>query len=129
MDGKLDEWAGAFETPVNFGHADWQDRAAVWHYLWNEENLYIGLECLDTTIFNKDPGPIYNGDGVEFYLDLRSGAELERSPFLGPLFEGFIASEILKSQINRGARKELYHFRDQQGLEVDFLFPDRHGKV
>jgi hypothetical protein len=39
------------------------------------------------------------------------------------LFEGFVASEILKSQVNQGRRKELYHFRDQQGLEVDFLFP------
>jgi hypothetical protein len=34
-----------------------------------------------------------------------------------------VASEILKSQVNRGRRKELYHFRDLQGLEVDFLFP------
>jgi uncharacterized protein len=62
-------------------------------------------------------------------LGIRSSAELERSLFLGAIFEGFIATEILKSQINRGARKELYHFRDQQGLEVDFLFPDPHGKV
>jgi hypothetical protein len=45
------------------------------------------------------------------------------------LFEGYVASEILKSQINKGRRKELYHFRDQQGLEVDFLFPDSHGKL
>jgi len=51
-------------------------------------------------------------------------AELDRSPFLGALFEGHVAAEILKSQINRGRRKELYHFRDQQGLEVDFLFPN-----
>jgi predicted AAA+ superfamily ATPase len=42
---------------------------------------------------------------------------------LGQLFEGFVAAEILKSQVNRGARKELYYFRDQQGLEVDFLIP------
>ncbi|PYT73387.1 MAG: hypothetical protein DMG39_06790 [Acidobacteria bacterium] len=33
------------------------------------------------------------------------------------------AAEILKSQANQGARKELYYFRDQQGLEVDFLIP------
>jgi hypothetical protein len=81
LDGKLDEWSGAFSTPVNFGHADWQDRAAVWHYLWDEKNLYIGLECLDGTIFNKDPGPIYDGDGVEFYLDLREGAMLGNAQF------------------------------------------------
>ena len=37
--------------------------------------------------------------------------------------------EILKRQVNRGRRKELYHFRDQQGLEVDFLFPDSKGKL
>jgi len=30
--------------------------------------------------------------------------------------------------VNHGRRKELYHFRDQQGLEVDFLFPaERSG--
>lgn len=34
-----------------------------------------------------------------------------------------MAAEILKSQVNRGERKELYFFRDQQGLEVDFLIP------
>jgi uncharacterized protein len=74
---------------------------------------------------------IYLGDpGLACYLlGIRSPAELERSPFLGPLFEGFVAAEILKSQVNQGRRKELYHFRDQQGLEVDFLFPSRDGRL
>src|SRR5215813_8013273 len=58
-----------------------------------------------------------------YLLGIRSVDELERSPFLDPLFEGFVASEILKSQTNRGMRRELYYFRDQQGLEVDFLVP------
>ena len=56
-------------------------------------------------------------------LGIQSQAELERSPFLGSIFEGSVAAEILKSQINRGRRKELYYFRDRQGLEVDFLVP------
>jgi len=60
-------------------------------------------------------------------LGIRTYAELSRSPFLGSLFEGFVASEILKHQVNQGRRKELYHFRDQQGLEVDFLFPAAKG--
>ena len=51
-------------------------------------------------------------------LGIETADELERSPFLGPLFEGFVASEILKNQVNRGARKELYYFRDQQGLNA-----------
>ncbi|HEV2964848.1 MAG TPA: ATP-binding protein [Candidatus Angelobacter sp.] len=68
---------------------------------------------------------IYWGDpGLACYLlGINSSAELERSPFLGALFEGFVATEILKSQTNAGMRKELYFFRDHQGLEVDFLLP------
>ena len=55
--------------------------------------------------------------------------ELERSPFLGPIFEGFIASELAKAQLNAGRRRELYFFRDQQGLEVDFIIPAHGGGV
>jgi len=60
-------------------------------------------------------------------LGIRSAAELGRSPFAGPLFEGFIASEIVKAQMNAGKRRELYYFRDQQGLEVDFIVPGESG--
>lgn len=52
---------------------------------------------------------------------------MERSPFLGAIFEGLIGARIVKAQWNAGRRKEIYHFRDQQGLEVDFLFPSRQG--
>ncbi len=74
---------------------------------------------------------IYLGDsGLACYLlGIANQAELERSPFLGALFEGFVAAEIVKSQVNRGRRKELYHFRDQQGLEVDFLFPGERSSL
>jgi len=72
----------------------------------------------------KSPKLYWLDSGLACYLlGIRSVAELERSPFLGPLFEGFVAAELLKSQTNRGLRRELYHFRDQQGLEVDFLVP------
>lgn len=56
-------------------------------------------------------------------LGIRTPDELERSPFLGPLFESHVASELVKHQIHRGRRRELYGFRDQRGLEVDFLIP------
>ncbi len=74
---------------------------------------------------------IYWGDsGLACHLlGVTSSSELERSPFLGALFEGFVAAEILKSQANRGLRKELYYFRDQQGLEVDFLVPRPNSNV
>jgi len=72
----------------------------------------------------KSPKVYWGDSGLACYLlGITSASELERSPFLGPLFEGFLAAEILKSQANLGLRKELYYFRDQQGLEVDFLVP------
>ena len=68
---------------------------------------------------------LYIGDsGLACHLlGIQSTAELRRSPFFGAIFEGFVASEILKHQVNAGNRKEIYHFRDRQGLEVDFLVP------
>lgn len=62
-------------------------------------------------------------------LGIRTEAELQRSPFLGPVFEGFVAAEIIKAQLNAGHRRELYYFRDQQGLEVDFIVPGRNGRL
>jgi len=78
----------------------------------------------------KSPKLYWEDSGLACYLlGITSSSELERSPFLGPLFEGFVASEILKSQVNRGERKELYFFRDQQGLEVDFLIPRPNAEL
>ena len=60
-------------------------------------------------------------------LGIETAAELARSPFRGALFEGFVAAEIVKCQTGRGGRRELYYFRDEQGLEVDFVVPRRGG--
>ena len=54
-------------------------------------------------------------------LGIRDEASLATSPFRGPLFEGLVASEIVKHRLNRGRERSLYYFRDRQGLEVDFL--------
>ena len=62
-------------------------------------------------------------------LGIDTAAELAKSPFHGALFEGFVAAEIIKAQLNAGRRRELYYFRDEQGLEVDFLIPGRRGSL
>lgn len=62
-------------------------------------------------------------------LGFETRAALERSAFAGPVFESFVASELVKEQIHRGRPKELYGFRDQQGLEVDFVVPTRDGEL
>ena len=76
----------------------------------------------------KSPKVYWGDTGLACHLlGIQSQAELERSPFWGSIFEGFVAAEILKSQVNRGQRKELYYFRDQQGLEIDFVIPRRNA--
>jgi predicted AAA+ superfamily ATPase len=74
-------------------------------------------------IYIADPGMACHLLGID------SEAELEKSPFLGAIFEGFIAAEIVKTQVNAGMRRELYFFRDQQGLEVDFVIPGKNGSM
>jgi predicted AAA+ superfamily ATPase len=72
----------------------------------------------------KTPKVYFVDTGLACHLlGIEKAAALRTSPFLGPLFEGFVASEIAKLQVNRGGRPEIYYFRDQQGLEVDFVVP------
>ncbi len=78
----------------------------------------------------KAPKVYFSDSGMLCHLlGLRSRVELERSPFLGPVFEGFVASEIAKAQQHHGQRRELYFFRDKSGLEVDFVVPLAGGRL
>ncbi len=78
----------------------------------------------------KTPKCYFVDSGLACHLlGIESARALERSPFLGAVFEGFVASEIAKQQINRGGRPEVYYFRDHQGLEVDFLVPHKSDLV
>ena len=43
---------------------------------------------------------------LSYLLGIESEAMLNRSPFLGPLFEALVTSEIVKAQIGSGRRKE-----------------------
>jgi uncharacterized protein len=72
----------------------------------------------------KSPKLYFMDSGLACHLlGIESEAHLRRSPFLGPLFEGFVAAEIIKQQGAGGRARSLYFFRDQQGLEVDFVVP------
>ena len=70
----------------------------------------------------KSPRVYFTDSGMICHLlGLNSRKALLSSTFLGSIFEGFVASEIIKYQINSCKGRGLYYFRDQQGLEVDFL--------
>lgn len=78
----------------------------------------------------KSPKVYFADSGlVAHLLGLESEAAMRRSSFFGPLLEGYVAGEIVKAQLNRGRRKELYYFRDRPGLEVDFLMPQANRRI
>jgi predicted AAA+ superfamily ATPase len=78
----------------------------------------------------KSPRIYFSDTGLVCHLlGLATEADLLRSPFAGPVFESFVASEIVKAQIHAGRPRELYGFRDEQGLEVDFLVPRGGGRL
>lgn len=84
LDGRLDEWAGAFVTPLHVGHPDFLNRGAEVLWLWDDDNLYVGLRCLDRKPAHVGAdNQVWNGDAVEFYLDTRRGERLGAREF-GP---------------------------------------------
>ncbi len=78
----------------------------------------------------KSPKVYLTDSGLVCHLlGIDTERALGRSPFLGPIFETFVASEIIKQQSNLGRRRELYFFRDQRGLEVDFIVPSSEHEL
>ena len=77
VDGRLDEWADAFCTPVHYNHQNLANRAAQFSYQWDDKALYIGLRALDQNRANVAPlAIIADGDAVELYLDTRAAPAL-----------------------------------------------------
>lgn len=52
-------------------------------------------------------------------LNLRSLRDVEASPFLGPIWENLVFTELLKEDYLPG--KNMYYYRDQNGVEIDFV--------
>jgi len=78
----------------------------------------------------KSPKLYFADSGLLCHLlGIESQAALERSPFLGAVFETFVASEIAKHQLNAGRARALYYFRDLHGLEVDFVVPQGERRL
>jgi hypothetical protein len=121
LDGRLDDWDGAFVTPVHVGHPDFANRGGQFLFLWDDDNLYVGLRCLDRKPAHVGTdNQIWNGDAVEFYLDTRGGDRLGAAQF-GPgtlhmFWTPFTGTEVKP----RLAVRDLPAFRDfkLQGAEV-----------
>lgn len=78
----------------------------------------------------KSPRLFWGDTGLLCHLlGITEHEALRRSAFAGPVFEAYVAGELAKKQANAGQAIKLFHFRDQQGLEVDFLVPRTDGTL
>jgi hypothetical protein len=121
MDGRLTGWDGAFVTPVHVGHPDFANRGGQFLYLWDDQNLYIGLRCLDGKPAHVGTdNQIWNGDAVEFYLDTRRGNQLGGAAF-GPGTLHLFYTPFTKAEVKpRLGVRDLPAFKDftLRGAEV-----------
>lgn len=54
-------------------------------------------------------------------LGIRTAAQLHLHPLRGAMFESWIASELLKARFNAGRPADLFHLREDRGLELDLV--------
>ncbi|MBN1663100.1 MAG: ATP-binding protein [Deltaproteobacteria bacterium] len=54
-------------------------------------------------------------------LGIRTTEHIVTHPLRGNLFETFVISELIKSQLNRGGKPSLFFWRDSNGNEVDLI--------
>ena len=64
---------------------------------------------------------------VSWLLGIRTPEQMETHSLRGNIFETFIISELIKSQLNRGERPAFSFWRDSNGNEVDLIA--EHGNM
>jgi hypothetical protein len=111
------------------------DRKTVDHYLQILEQLYLARRLhpwSSNTLSRiiKTPKLHFLDSGLLTALRGHSIARLraERG-LLGPLLEGFIYSELLKLAAVSDEHISLYHYRDRDQNEVDFVLENAQGQV
>jgi len=78
----------------------------------------------------KSPKLFFLDTGLAAYLiGIENAGQIATHPLRGALFETFVFGELLKSRMNRGHENNLHFWRDNHGLEVDFLFEQGQNLV
>lgn len=54
-------------------------------------------------------------------LGIRSADQLRTHPLRGPIFESWVASEVLKARLHRGRPADLHYLRETRGVELDLI--------
>lgn len=58
---------------------------------------------------------------VCYLLGIHEPEQLRHHPLRGAIFESWVVAELYKSQINRGERVQMFHYRESRGPEIDVI--------
>lgn len=64
----------------------------------------------------------YDTGLLSYLLDIEKSSQIVRDPLRGAIFENMVISELIKYNYNRGVYKQLYFYRDSNGVELDIIF-------
>lgn len=79
----------------------------------------------------KSPKVHFIDSGLASYLlnvDV-NGAMVKQGEIYGDIVESFVYSELIKHKSTADKRVNIYHYRDQQKKEVDFVLESTDGKI
>jgi predicted AAA+ superfamily ATPase len=78
----------------------------------------------------KSPKLYFLDTGLLCYLlRIQSPEDLRLHASRGPIFEGFVISELIKSFLHQGKEPDLYFWRDSTGHEIDAVIDRGSGRV
>ena len=78
----------------------------------------------------KSPKTYFVDTGlVSFLLSLDSDKALSNPQLMGPVLENFVQAEIIKQVSWSSVRIKPYHFRTQNGIEVDIVLENGSGQL
>ena len=57
-------------------------------------------------------------------LGIRTAEQVRTHPLRGAIFESWVAGELIKARVHRGALADLKHYRESRGVEIDLVMED-----
>lgn len=129
------QFAGQLTNLSELGRAVALDHKTTDHYLQVLEQLFLVRRIQpwsrnELSRIIKTPKLHFIDSGLLATLRGYSQARLRSDPtLLGPLLEGFVFSELLKATSWSEDHISIYHFRDKDQNEVDFVLENDVGNV
>jgi predicted AAA+ superfamily ATPase len=128
-------FAGQLTNLSEIGRAIGRDHKTVGQYLRILEQIYLVQAVLpwsrnELSRLVKSPKLHFIDSGLLCALRGHSSARLRSDrTLLGPLLETFVFSELLKAAGWAGERVSIFHYRDKDQLEVDFVLENSAGEI